>query len=292
MENSRIRSINPEPRQHEDYGDRQVEAARRVLVDLGQVLASFSDCIVLVGGWVPDLLLPDSGEPHVGSIDVDLALDAGKLNGGRYAELLELLLDTRRYVPGAKEFQLVAEVELGDGGVPIQVDVDFLAPKEVKLARNRPKFIKNFRVLRADGCDVAFHAPVDLTLPGLNMRGAKNTVHLRIASLADFLVMKAYAIASRDKPKDSYDLCYCLDHVPGGLGILAEDWKVRLVTKDVCRAVEILREKFGDPASFGPQQVVEFYHSQQPEERAMQARRAFELVRKFLTLVEPDYPLG
>jgi hypothetical protein len=284
--------MNPEPRQHEDYSDRQVAAAHRVIIDLGQVLASFSDCIVLVGGWVPDLLLPDANEPHVGSIDVDLALDAGKLNGGRYAELLKLLLDTRRYVPGAKEFQLVADVDLGDGGVPVQVELEFLAPKEVKLARNRPKLIKDFRVLRADGCEVAFHAPVELSLSGVNMRGVKNTVRLRIAAMADFLVMKAFAIAGRDKPKDSYDLCYCLDHVSGGLGTLAENWRRRLGAKDVCRAVEILREKFGDPASFGPQQVVEFYHSPQPEERAMQARRAFELVRKFLNLIDPNHPRG
>ena len=33
--------MSPEPRQREDYGDRQVTAARRVLVDLGQVLAAF-----------------------------------------------------------------------------------------------------------------------------------------------------------------------------------------------------------------------------------------------------------
>lgn len=43
-----------EPRQREDYSDRQVEAARRVLIDLGQVLASFSDCLVVVGGWTRD----------------------------------------------------------------------------------------------------------------------------------------------------------------------------------------------------------------------------------------------
>jgi hypothetical protein len=63
-----------------------VEAARRVLVDLGHVLASFSDCMVVVGGWTPDLLMPKEDEPHVGSIDVDLALDAAKLNEGRYAD--------------------------------------------------------------------------------------------------------------------------------------------------------------------------------------------------------------
>jgi hypothetical protein len=24
--------------------------------------------------------------------------------------------------------------------------------------------------------------------------------------------MKAYALAGRDRPKDAYDICYCLDH--------------------------------------------------------------------------------
>ena len=42
--------MNPEPRHKGDYTDRQVEAARRVLVDVGQVLASFGDAMVIIGG--------------------------------------------------------------------------------------------------------------------------------------------------------------------------------------------------------------------------------------------------
>ena len=42
------------PRTRNDYDDRATEAAHRVLVDLGQVLAAYQECIVLVGGWVPD----------------------------------------------------------------------------------------------------------------------------------------------------------------------------------------------------------------------------------------------
>lgn len=63
-------AMNTEPRQREDYSDRQVEAAHRVLVDLGQVLASFADCLVVVGGWTPDLPIPEADEPHVGSIEI------------------------------------------------------------------------------------------------------------------------------------------------------------------------------------------------------------------------------
>ncbi len=122
-------TMNGAPRHQSEYNSRQTEAARRVLVDLGQVLAAFHDCFVVVGGWVPDLLISEVKETHVGSIDVDLALDAEKLNDGRYAELLKLLLDTRRYRLGVKPFQLLTDVDLQDGHKPIQVDVEFLAPK-------------------------------------------------------------------------------------------------------------------------------------------------------------------
>jgi len=277
--------MNNEPRHQAEYDSRQVEAARRVLVDLGQVLAAFQDCLVVVGGWVPDLLILEAEEPHVGSIDVDLALDAGKLNEGRYAELLKLLFDTRRYRPGAKPFQLLTEVDLGDGGQPIQVEVEFLAPKEVKLKKNKPKLLQNFRVLQADGCGTAFNAPVEIELVGQTIRGADNTVRLRVASLPDFLVMKSHALAGRDKPKDAYDICYCLTNFPGGLDALAAAWKERGQEKDVLRAIEILREKFASVNGFGPKQVVEFFDLVEREAQDMQARQAFELVQKFLSLL-------
>ena len=84
---------------------------------------------------MPDLLLTGTEEPHVGSIDVDLALDAARLQGGRYAELIRLLLQTRRYRQGGKTFQLLIDVDLGDGGRPLQVPVEFLSPKGVRLKR-------------------------------------------------------------------------------------------------------------------------------------------------------------
>ena len=114
------------------------------------------------------------------------------------------------------------------------------------------------------------------------MRGANNKVRLRIASLPDFLVMKAHALAGRDKPKDAYDFCYCLENFPDGMNPLAAVWKNHRKEKDVARAVEILREKFASIDAFGPVQVVEFHGSVDAETQAMQARRAFELMQQFL----------
>ena len=209
-----------DPRTKDDYTPRLTEAAGRALVDVMQVLASFRDCLVLVGGWVPDLLLGDAEEPHVKSGDVDFALDVVKLNEGRYAEMLNLLLDTGRY------------------------------------------------------------------LQGKMVSGAKNTVTLKVASVPDFLVMKSFALNGRDKPKDAYDICFCLDFYKGGIPELAEAWRERRTEdQDVAIAISLHEEKFETVDSFGPMQVVAFYNSPNEETRNEQARRSFELVQSFVSLV-------
>jgi hypothetical protein len=273
-----------EPRHQDEYSTRQTEAARRVLIDLGQVLASFEDCLVLVGGWVPSLLLNEAPEPHSGSIDVDLALNTVKLGEGRYAQLIESLLKTRRYKKGTEAFRLFTMVDLEDGESPIRVDVDFLKSAEPKTKKNKPKLIPGFRPLDADGCADVFSNPEILVIPGQMIKGQRNQVRLRVASIADFLVMKSYALAKRDKPKDAYDICYCLDHYLKGMKQLAQIWKRRLESRSIQDALSILRDKFSALDQYGPSQVVDFYNSPSREEREMQARRAFELVQAFLKL--------
>jgi len=277
--------MNSEPRREGDYSVRQVQAAHRVLVDIGQVLAAFHDSIVVVGGWVPDLLAPDAEPGHIGSIDVDLALDAAKLNDGRYAELLKLLLDSGRYAMGVKAFQLVTDVPLDDGDPPVRVEVEFLASSEVKMQKNHPKLVDDFRVLQFPACAAAFQAPVDTEIAGKMTSGAENRVRLRVASLSDFMIMKAHAIGGRDKPKDVYDLCYCLDGYPGGIAALAEEWRQRRGEQLIEQAVQILREKFETVDHYGPRQLVIFHDSQDAEQDAAHARRSYELVQKLLSLL-------
>lgn len=270
-----------EPRFASDYDDRQVEAAHRALIDVHQVLGSYSDCLVLVGGWVPDLRLPDAEEPHVGSVDVDLGMDAAKLGDGRYADLLKLLLDTRRYRLGGKPFTLVVDVDLEDGLPAIPVNIDFLAPQDIKLKKNSPKLLKGFRVLRADGCDAAFVDPTPFQLRGKMVRGAENSVNVQVASFPAFLIMKSHALKGRDKPKDAYDICYCLENHPDGPDGVAERCRTFGAPAFLEPAMAILREKFASVDAYGPRQVAEFHQAISREERELQARTAYELVTRF-----------
>jgi hypothetical protein len=62
-------------------------------------------------------------------------------------------------------------------------------------------------------------------------------------------------------------------------------WGNRKGERHVATAIEILHEKFSSVEAYGPMQVVEFFNAQDRDERARQARRAFELVKKFLEVL-------
>lgn len=203
---------------------------------------------------------------------VDLALDANKLTGGRHAELLKLLLDTYRYKPGSKPFQLVVRVDLKDGEKPIEVEVEFLAPREVTLKKNRPKFLEGFRVLQADACGAAFHAPLEKEISRRTVRGASNTVRVRIASLPDFLVMKPHALAGRDFPDGM-----------NALALWPRDGSTAAERKTLSAPSKFCERNLRAWTLFGSVQVVEFHGSTDGETQAMQARRAFELMQQFLS---------
>ena len=81
----------PEPQSAADYDDRTTAAVKSVLIEIGQILGSFQGKFAVIGGAVPWLLLDNEDMPHVGSLDVDLGLDAEALGDGEYATLVEAL---------------------------------------------------------------------------------------------------------------------------------------------------------------------------------------------------------
>jgi hypothetical protein len=55
-------------------------------------LGSFKGKFAIIGGAVPWLLLDNEEMPHVGTLDLDLGLDAEALGDGEYARLVETLM--------------------------------------------------------------------------------------------------------------------------------------------------------------------------------------------------------
>lgn len=141
-----------EPQSAADYDDRTTAAVKSVLIEIGQVLGSLRGKFAIIGGAVPWLLLDNEEMPHVGSLDVDLSLDAAALGDGEYATLVESLMDHGyEQRTGFRRFQLVRTVAGGGVDPPIDVVVDFLMPREVDIVKNSPPLVPNFAVQRADG---------------------------------------------------------------------------------------------------------------------------------------------
>lgn len=76
-----------DPQSANDYDDRTTAAVKSALLEIGQILGSYRGKFAIIGGSVPWLLLDNTDMPHVGTLDVDLGLDADTLGDGEYGVL-------------------------------------------------------------------------------------------------------------------------------------------------------------------------------------------------------------
>ena len=209
-----------------DYTAEAVAAAKSVLIELVHLLGEYRDEIVLVGGWVPELLLGDQVPPHTGSMDIDLALDHRKLHEEGYRTIQELLLG-RGYRQGTQPFIFFRQIIVGD--TPINVEVDLLAGEyEGTGPGRRTQRMQGVHARKARGCDIAFESPAEVRVDGTLPDGGKDSVLVRLASIVPFLVMKGMALADRIKEKDAWDIWFCIRSFPGGLDALAEEFRPHL----------------------------------------------------------------
>ena len=74
-----------EPQSAAEYDDRTTAAVKSVLIEIGQILGTFKGKFAIIGGAVPWLLLANEDMPHVGTLDVDVGLDAEALDNGMLA---------------------------------------------------------------------------------------------------------------------------------------------------------------------------------------------------------------
>ncbi|MGA2490671.1 MAG: hypothetical protein ABSF99_10895 [Anaerolineales bacterium] len=263
-----------------DYTAEAVEAAYRVMLELTHLLGECQDGIVVIGGWVPELLLSGAGHKHVGSIDVDLALDHRSLGEAGYKTILQLLL-SRGYQRGDQPFIFFRKVQLGEK--TYEVEVDFLEGeyKGTGCSR-RTQRVQDMQPRKARGCDLAFTGVKEVTVKGTLPEGGEDKVLIRVAAIAPFIVMKSMALASRLKEKDAWDIYYCIRNYPGGIDRLADEFHPIAKNKLTKEALEKLAEKFASPENVGPKQVADFEDITDPEERRRRQRDAYERVKALL----------
>jgi hypothetical protein len=264
-----------------DYEPAGVEAARAVMLELVGLLGEYRDSIVVVGGWVPALLIPQTSRPHVGSMDVDLALDHRGLNEPGYRTICQLL-ESRHYKqdPG-QPFIFWRTIRVGD--LDIKVEVDLLAGEYGGTGKgHRTQVVQDVRARKARGCEVAFQLTEEILIEGSLPGGTKDSARVRIASIVPFLAMKGTALADRQKEKDAWDVYYCVRFYPGGVENLIEVCRPHINNHLVREGFEHIAAKSASPDHIGPTFVADFEEIIDREARSIQKRDAYERVQALL----------
>jgi hypothetical protein len=264
----------------DEYTADAIEAARQVMLEVARVLGEYEDSIVIVGGWVPELLLGSTGAKHIGSNDVDIALNHRKITEAGYRTIREHLTK-RGYRQADEPFVFLRTVAVNDR--EFVVHVDLLSGEYGGNAKaRRHQRVQDIMPRKARGCDLAFEINQPLTLDGTLPGGGKDSAKIRVASIVPFIIMKAMALADRMKEKDAWDICFCVTHYPGGIEALASDFRPHLGNGLVKEGIAKIAEKFGSPDHVGPKWVADFDGITDDDARAMIQRDAYERVNALL----------
>lgn len=265
-----------------DYSERAVRAARSVLLELSHILGPYRESFVIVGGWVPELLLTDADRRHTGSTDVDVAVNHRSLHEPAYQKILSILQERGYRQSHEQPFIFFREVSIDEQ--EIIVEVDFLAGEYAGSSKgHRTQTFEELRARKARGCDLVFEMNTEVDVIGELPGGGKDQSLVRVASIPSFLVMKGMALADRIKEKDAWDIYYCLLHYPGGITSLAGKVSPSMKNKLVREGIAKIAAKFQSPVHFGPKAVADFEEITDPESLALLQRDAYERVQAFIT---------
>lgn len=260
-----------------DYPSDAVERARSVLLEAARILGEYRAGMVVIGGWVPHLLLGG----HIGTTDVDLALNHRVIAEPGYAEIGEILKE-HHYEPDRNPHKVHRYHRQLEPGV--SVPLDLLAGEYGGRSRRRHEHqrVQTVRPRMARGSDLAFDLYEEVTIEGPLPDGAICRVTLRVASIPAFLAMKAFALALRDKSKDAYDICFVLGRCEGREAGAAAAMQPHLSHGLVREALKLLDDSFASVGQVGPRRAADFEEEEDPDERELIQQRSFQQVDEFL----------
>ncbi|MCI4326296.1 MAG: hypothetical protein L3K16_01465 [Thermoplasmata archaeon] len=273
-----------------EYTTELTGASKIALLELGRTLRAYRESLILVGGWVPYLLIERHGPAaseflHVGSIDIDFVVDPDRIGEEEYATIVELISGAGWKPCEGKRFSFERTV-IGSDGKAYDIQVDFLTP--APGGTDRPH---RHRPIQADlqartmrGAELALAHRNSIHLSGTLPDGADSTADLLMLDVTGCLGTKAIALGDRYKQKDAYDIVSVIDRYGGGIpevaGLVHPSSKEPLLAE----ALDVLRNKFRTQRSEGPIWYAEFLGGERDAlERA--AQRAFQVVQEFERLL-------
>ncbi|MCY3841641.1 MAG: hypothetical protein OXH09_23855 [Gammaproteobacteria bacterium] len=259
------------PSTSDGYDPATTLQAKATCLYVATKLGDLMDEIVVVGGLVPSLLVPqDVGvhlDAHIGTMDVDLALNVELLSTGLYERVAERLRGAGFALDTNDRGNAMRQRWRPDLAYP-GVGVDFLVqPTRSGDKGGRLRNLKpDFAAVIVPGLHLAFQDLVSVGLSGMTIQGERATRKVRVCGPGAFIVLKALAFRNRGEEKDAYDLYYVLRYYGSGVDDVVKPLRPLAHDVDVLSALAILREDFLDPEGLGPHRAAGFLNGGQRDD--------------------------
>jgi len=280
-----------------DYNEAITRTSFSALVELGTVLGAYRKMLVLVGGWAPYFLLEDNRGPdtafrHVGSIDIDIAVDPETMGKTGYAEIVELVRG-RGYSQRVAEdgqpipFSYVKKLSSPIDGNEYPMQVDFLTPPEKETGRRRRhrSVQPGLRARIVPGSELAFRHQYQRRISGILPDDGETTVEMRLLDIPGCIGMKGMVLGERYKEKDAYDIftvvAKCLQN-PAAVARMVKPFADEAGIKT---GLGVIKDKFRNQQAEGPNWVAAFMSMDTVERQRINAE-AYVKLAEFIEEIE------
>lgn len=276
------------------YTSAEINACLSVIVELITYLHKYSQHLVLIGGWVPYFLYNDNKTEkinHVGSLDVDLALNFLLIPEQDYQTIADLLYERgyqNRKDRKGKIIQASYERTFFDeNDIKQTVQVDFLAAEYGGSGKKkRHQKIQEILARKGRGIDLVFDDYVEREIEARIPNGAVNKVNIKVANLCSIIASKGFAFYERGSEKDAYDIYWLFkNHPKGDKGIIQELSKMKH-NKLVSESLGFIKERFKNLDYLGPVAVSDFLEPIDDEEREILIRDAYETINRIMKYLQ------
>lgn len=253
------------PKLASGYNTQQLDLVHSTCLYLCTILGDYIDDFVIVGGLVPNLIipqnpLPEGVEAHVGTLDLDIGLSIGVFDRSRYQEIVERLRGAG-FVPDVNEKQnpTFQRWKLNNS---IDVTVDFLIPQTTKgeVGGYLKHLDTDFGAVITPGLELAFQDRTKITISGKTPFGEKAKRDVWVCDPGAYIILKALAFDSRGENKDAYDLFYVIRNFGSGHEEVTKHILPLMISEYAERAIQILERDFSNPESIGAVRVARFLY--------------------------------
>jgi hypothetical protein len=250
-----------------DYKREDLELVRQTCLYVATKLGDLLDDLVVVGGLVPSLLIPDESLPagedvHIGTTDLDLGLSLAILDTKRYEDL-SLRLNRADFKPDEnEEGNPTLQRWKITPSAGLKVTLDFLIPPSFAADKGGDlrHIQKDLAAVITPGLRLAFQDKQKVSLKGVTLLGEKANRDIWVCGPGAFVVLKALAFDQRGENKDAYDLYFVIRNYGRGIDDVCRCLSPLLEEVETKKALAILNRDFLEPDGIGPSRVAQFQY--------------------------------